>query len=93
MNFKIIITLTITFFFDVTEVCGQLLIAVQSHRDSVVIFNPRNGIKRGQVKVGFLPHEICYDQNTKQCFITNFGLEDYDLRIGKQAVQLLLLTH
>jgi len=59
------------------------LVAVQQYRDSVVIFDLKSQAKIGQVKVGFKPHEITYDVVTKKCFISNFGLEDYDLRIGK----------
>ncbi|SHM26878.1 DNA-binding beta-propeller fold protein YncE [Mucilaginibacter sp. OK098] len=59
------------------------LVAVQQYRDSVVIFDLKSQIKTGHVKIGFKPHEITYDAVTKKCFISNFGLEDYDLRIGK----------
>jgi len=60
----------------------KLLVAVQQYRDSVVMFNLNNNIKTGQVKIGFKPHEITYDAATKKCFVSNFGLEDYDLKIG-----------
>ena len=61
----------------------KLLVAVQQYRDSVVMFNlNNNNNKTGQVKIGFKPHEISYDATTKKCFVSNFGLEDYDLKIG-----------
>jgi len=60
----------------------KLLVAVQQYRDSVVMFNLNTNIKTGQVKIGFKPHEITYDAATKKCFVSNFGLEDYDLKIG-----------
>lgn len=59
------------------------LVAVQQYRDSVVIFDLKSQARTGQVKIGFKPHEITCDAVTKKCFISNFGLEDYDLRIGK----------
>jgi len=59
------------------------LVAVQQYRDSAVIFDLKSNTKTGQVKIGFKPHEITYDAAGKKCFISNFGLEDYDLRIGK----------
>jgi len=61
----------------------KLLAAVQQYRDSVVIFNLKNNKKTGQVKIGYKPHEITYDPVTKRCFVSNFGLEDYDLKVGK----------
>lgn len=48
-----------------------------------MIFDLKSQARTGQVKIGFKPHEITYDAVTKKCFISNFGLEDYDLRIGK----------
>jgi DNA-binding beta-propeller fold protein YncE len=59
------------------------LVAVQQQRDSVVVFNPASNTKLAQAKVGFKPHEVTYDPITKKCFISNFGLEDYDLKVGK----------
>jgi DNA-binding beta-propeller fold protein YncE len=61
----------------------KLLVAVQQYRDSVVMFDLKDQVKTGQVKIGFKPHEITYDPVTKRCFVSNFGLEDYDLKIGK----------
>ena len=67
----------------------ERLVAVQLPKDSVVIFDLQKGIKKGQIKVGFLPHEITYDRNTKRCFVSNFGLQDYDNRIGHSGNSLL----
>lgn len=62
---------------------SQMLVAVQSARDSVIIFNLTTGKQQGQIKVGFLPHEITYDPVRRMCFVSNFGLQDYDIRIGR----------
>jgi DNA-binding beta-propeller fold protein YncE len=78
------IFLLILLFITVTASAQQkLLVAVQQYRDSVVMFDLNNQTKTGQVKIGYKPHEICYDPVTKKCFVSNFGLEDYDLKIGK----------
>ncbi len=61
----------------------KMLVAVQQYRDSVVMFDLNSQAKLWRVKIGYKPHEICYDQVTKKCFVSNFGLEDYDLKIGK----------
>ncbi|HVW96917.1 MAG TPA: hypothetical protein VHA56_13185 [Mucilaginibacter sp.] len=61
----------------------RLLVAVQQYRDSVVVFDVEKGMKTGQAKIGFKSHEIAYDPVSKKCFISDFGLEDYDLKIGR----------
>lgn len=60
-----------------------LLVAVLQQRDSVAVFNLATDTRIAQAKVGFKPHEITYDPITKKCFISNFGLEDYDEKIGR----------
>jgi len=58
------------------------LVAVQQYRDSVAVFNLKTGAKTAALPIGFKSHEITYDPATRKCFISNFGLEDYDLKIG-----------
>lgn len=69
----------------------KLLVAVQQYRDSVIIFDLKTQAKTGQVKIGFKPHEITYDPTTKLCFVSNFGLEDYDLKIGKTGNMISII--
>src|ERR1700733_1902277 len=54
-----------------------------TEKDSVAIFDLENNMRLAQLPVGYKPHEICYDRATKRCFITDFGLEDYDHKSGK----------
>jgi DNA-binding beta-propeller fold protein YncE len=61
----------------------KLLVTVQQEKDSVAIFNLESNKRLAQLPVGYKPHEICYDPVTKKCFITDFGLEDYDHKAGK----------
>lgn len=61
----------------------QLLVTVQQEKDSVAIFNLGNNRRLAQLPVSYKPHEICYDPVTKKCFVTDFGLEDYDHKSGK----------
>jgi len=74
--------------FIVLMLCGAIakaqpyLVAVQQYRDSVAIFDLKTGAKTAQMKIGFKSHEITYDPATRKCFVSNFGLEDYDLKIG-----------
>lgn len=61
----------------------KLLVTVQQEKDSVAIFNLENNQRLAQLSVGYKPHEICYDPVTKKCFVTDFGLEDYDHKAGR----------
>lgn len=70
----------------------ERLVAVQLPKDSVVIFDLQKGIEKGHIKVGFLPHEITYDRNTKRCFVSNFGLQDYDNRIGHPGNSIAVIN-
>jgi len=71
-------------FFSVSAIAQpKLLVAVQQEKDSVAIFNLGSRQRTAQVSIGFKPHEICYDPYTKRCFVTDFGLEDYDHHSGK----------
>jgi DNA-binding beta-propeller fold protein YncE len=60
----------------------KLLVIVQQQRDSVLIINTDTEERVAQIPIGKMAHEICYDPKTKRCFITNFGVEDYDTNIG-----------
>lgn len=59
-----------------------LLVAVQQAVDSVFIYNIGKAKKVAALPVGDMPHEITYDPISQRCFVTNFGVEDYDTRIG-----------
>lgn len=83
MNLQAILLFLSTFIFTLAKAQEGLLVAVQSPKDSVVVFDLKNGTRIAQIKVGFLPHEITFDPETRKCFVSNFGLQDYDMRIGR----------
>lgn len=60
----------------------HLLIAVQQRVDSVVIYDIDSEKRLGTLPVGGMPHEITFDPVSSKCFVTNFGVEDYDTKIG-----------
>lgn len=76
-------TLLTFLFWTACATAQQKLVAVQQYRDSVIIFDAKTGVQTGHIKIGFKPHEVTYDAVTKKCFVSNFGLEDYDLKVGK----------
>ncbi len=61
----------------------KLLVTVQQEKDSVAVFNLENNQRLSQLSIGYKPHEICYDPVSKKCFVTDFGLEDYDHKAGR----------
>lgn len=71
-------------FFAATGYAQQkLLVTVQQERDSVAIFDLQNNKRLAQLPVGYKPHEICYDPTGRLCYVTDFGLEDYDHKSGR----------
>jgi len=80
---RIILLIGIMFCASLVKAQSRLLVVVQQERDSIAIFNLENNQRLVQLPVGYKPHEICYDPATRKCFITDFGLEDYDHKAGK----------
>lgn len=78
----IIILLTVCLWGFLKSHAQQLLIAVLQRTDSVAIYDIDKSRRVATLPVGDMPHEITYDAATQRCFITNFGVEDYDTRIG-----------
>lgn len=66
----------------VTASAQRLLVAVQQAVDSVLIYSIDSDKKLAALPVGDMPHEITYDPVSQRCFVSNFGVEDYDTRIG-----------
>jgi DNA-binding beta-propeller fold protein YncE len=70
----------------------QLLVAVQQRPDSVAIVDLNKHVIIAQLPTGLMPHELCYDKISKRCFITNFGVEDYDNRIGTPGNSITIIN-
>jgi DNA-binding beta-propeller fold protein YncE len=68
-----------------------LLVAVQQRADSVLLYDLGARRTVAQLPTGYKPHEIAYDSRTKKCFITNFGVEDYDRRIGRPGNSITVI--
>lgn len=61
----------------------QRLIIVQQSEQTVAVFDPVRKKMLHQVGVGYKPHEITCDPVKKVCYVTDFGVEDYDTRLGR----------
>ena len=75
--------ITICLFAIISNAQPKLLVTVQQEKDSVAVFNLENNQRLSQLSIGYKPHEICYDPVSKKCFVTDFGLEDYDHKAGR----------
>lgn len=60
--------------------CTVVVVEVQAAR--IGFYNSKTGAKIGSVVVGSKPHEIEISRDGKTAYVTNFGIEDYDHRIG-----------
>jgi len=68
----------------ITCVCAQhrLLQVVQQSEQTVAVVDLRTQRVLHQIPVGFKPHEITCDPVKGLCFVTDFGVEDYDTKLG-----------
>jgi DNA-binding beta-propeller fold protein YncE len=92
MVLKSVIAVFFILLFTIVEAQEKLLVAVQLPKDSVVVFDLHKKVVKGQIKVGFLPHEIAYDPDSKNCYVSNFGLQDYDIRIGRPGNSIAVIN-
>ncbi len=60
----------------------QLLVVVQQARGAVAVYDINQRKLNYSIEVGYKPHEITYDPASGLCFVSNFGVEDYDTRLG-----------
>jgi ABC-type branched-subunit amino acid transport system substrate-binding protein len=60
----------------------QLLIVVAESVGEVVLHDALDGSILARVAVGSLPHEVVVSPDGKTAYVSNFGLQDYDERIG-----------
>lgn len=64
------------------QVKKYTVVAVEVQGSRVGFYDSQTGAKIGSVAVGFKPHEIEISADGKTAYVTNFGIEDYDHRIG-----------
>lgn len=61
---------------------SHTVIVVEQQAARVGFYDSQTGAKLGSVAVGFKPHEIEISKDSKIAYVSNFGIEDYDYRIG-----------
>lgn len=60
----------------------RFLLVVQQSEQTVAVVDLRSQQILHRIPVGFKPHEIACDPVKKLCYVTDFGVEDYDTRLG-----------
>ena len=58
------------------------VVAVEVQAARVGFYDSQTGAKIGSVAVGFKPHEVEISADGKTAYVANFGIEDYDHRVG-----------
>ena len=58
------------------------IIVVEYGANRVGFFDSNSGKRIGSVAVGLKPHEIELSTDGKTAYVSNFGISDYDYRIG-----------
>jgi len=67
------------------------MIVVEQGAGKVSVLDPITGIKKGEVKVGYNPHEIALSADGQTAYVTNFGIEDYDHTIGTPGTNISVI--
>lgn len=61
----------------------MLLVVVEENAARVTLLDAEGGAVLHRVDVDSLPHEVEVDVEGRTAYVSNFGLRDYDLRIGR----------
>ena len=69
----------------------QLLVTVQQAKGMVAVYDLGQQKLNYSIAVGYKPHEICYDPASGLCFVSNFGVEDYDTKLGTPGKSISVL--
>ncbi len=68
-----------------------LIIAVEESDSSVGFYDSHDGSQVARVGVGYWPHEIAMSPDRTLAYVTNFGVKDYDERIGKPGASISII--
>lgn len=70
---------------------GVLLIAAEESDSSVGFYDSESGTEVARVRVGKWPHEIAVSSDCKRAYVSNFGVKDYDERIGDPGASISVI--
>ncbi len=67
------------------------IVAVEESDSSVGIYDPQSATCVSRIDVGFWPHEIDVSADGRLAYVTNFGVKDYDERIGRPGASISII--
>lgn len=67
------------------------VVVVEQQAARVGFYDSRTGAKFGSAAVGFKPHEIELSKDGKTAYVSNFGIEDYDFRLGTPGASVSVI--
>jgi len=68
-----------------------LIITAEESDSTVGFYDSKDGTEVARVAVGTWPHEIDLSADRKLAFVTNFGVKDYDERIGEAGASISII--
>lgn len=68
---------------DAAPVRQEMLIVVEENAGRVTLFDLQTETILHRIEVDLLPHEVEVSADGRTAYVSNFGLRDYDLRIGE----------
>lgn len=67
------------------------VVAVEVQGAKLGFYDPNTGKQLGSVAIGFKPHEVEISADGKTAYVANFGIEDYDHRIGTPGTTISVI--
>jgi len=58
------------------------ILLIEEGENSLGIYHSETRVEIGRVKLNFYPHEIEVSEDMKRAYVSNFGIRDYDAKIG-----------
>lgn len=62
---------------------GEMLAVIEEDANYLSFYDADSGKNLGDVRLGYLPHEIAISKDQKTAYVCNFGIKDYDRNVGR----------
>lgn len=70
---------------------NNMLAVVEETAGHVSFYDTHSGACLGTLCVGFLPHEISVTEDGRTAYVPNFGIRDYDSKIGEPGASISVI--
>ncbi len=68
-----------------------MLVVVEENAGQVSLLDARTGAARHRIPVDTLPHEVAVTADGRTAYVSNFGLRDYDTRLGTPGTSVAII--